>query len=374
MKTLNIVIFDPTPSGSKGGAELSTFSLSKELSLLGNTLFLVYSSYGSLVPQYSNFCKHATAIKQAELDKRQPIRSILLFIFSLIFLFLFYKKNKIRIDYVYTHSMNHSLFCGIFAKIYGAKLIIHPRVPPAAKPTIQKKLGFFFAKNTIVPSKSMQELWYPYIRSKPTVVYNGLDPAIYLPSAEALKAEKTILSYIGRIHPTKGIEVLIEAFISCLNYRKDIVLNIVGSPYNEDKDYFVFLKKIAQAAGDNIAFLPHTENILNQYQKSSLTILPSLWPEPFGRTIVESMLCEVPAIASRVGGIPEIFKSFPNSELFLTDPNDPQMLLDKILFLIDWREKFPRLGKELRQYAKSNFSIKQKALTIHELLCSSNFS
>ena len=39
---------------------------------------------------------------------------------------------------------------------------------------------------------------------------------------------------------------------------------------------------------------------------SDVTVLPSIWSEPFGRIAIESMACETPVVASRVGGIPEI--------------------------------------------------------------------
>jgi glycosyltransferase involved in cell wall biosynthesis len=41
------------------------------------------------------------------------------------------------------------------------------------------------------------------------------------------------------------------------------------------------------------------------YRLSSLILIPSLWPEPFGRVASEALLSGVPVLASRTGGLPE---------------------------------------------------------------------
>ena len=56
------------------------------------------------------------------------------------------------------------------------------------------------------------------------------------------------------------------------------------------------------------SWLPH-EKILDLYKQSSISIVPSRWDEPFGRTSMESAAYGCAVITSNKGGLPETFKN-----------------------------------------------------------------
>lgn len=57
------------------------------------------------------------------------------------------------------------------------------------------------------------------------------------------------------------------------------------------------------------------------YALAKLVIVPSQWPEPFGRVNAEAVLRGIPVLASRVGGIPEIVT---NESLLVSDFTNPE--------------------------------------------------
>jgi glycosyltransferase involved in cell wall biosynthesis len=121
-----------------------------------------------------------------------------------------------------------------------------------------------------------------------SVIYN---PVNVEPKLERATQSGNIL-FIGNVTERKGVKVLAEA-VSDL----DVTLNIVGDGY--------LLSKID---GGNIVKYgkldyEKTKELLSQ---SEMLLVPSLWPEPFGRVAVEGMAAGVPTIVSPYGGLPEV--------------------------------------------------------------------
>jgi glycosyltransferase involved in cell wall biosynthesis len=109
---------------------------------------------------------------------------------------------------------------------------------------------------------------------------------------------KIVFGYMGRLESPKGIELALQAFGRCRNAKWTFLIAGRGM-----HDYETALH--SHYADSRIRFLGHMrpEELLG---KVDVLIVPSLWQEPFGRTIIEAYAHGVPVIASRRGGIPEI--------------------------------------------------------------------
>jgi len=140
------------------------------------------------------------------------------------------------------------------------------------------------------------------------VIPNMFDPMIaemaktYPPSE---KKGKNIL-YTGRLEVEKGLQVLIEAF-SLLD-RKDVKLYLVGKG-----DYEGELRELAKSLGvaDRVifpGFVP-PEETARYYSNADVFVHPALWPEPFARTILESLAFNIPLIVSDNGPSSKILES-----------------------------------------------------------------
>ncbi len=127
------------------------------------------------------------------------------------------------------------------------------------------------------------------IRLEPgKVVYNPID-------IEVIKNEQREpgkILFLGNVTERKGIELLAEAVKDL-----DVTLHIVGDGY--------LLPKIE---GGNIVKhgrVSH-EEAQQHLMNAEMLVVPSLWPEPFGRVVAEGMACGVPVIVTPQGGLPEV--------------------------------------------------------------------
>lgn len=129
------------------------------------------------------------------------------------------------------------------------------------------------------------------------IIPNGIETEGYPCRKNASMVKKQIL-FLSRIHPKKGIEVLIEAFSRLSQDFPDWTVKIVG---NGEDDYRQSLKEKVEELGlvDKVKVLAPVfgEAKTKLYQESSVFCLPS-YSENFGMVIAEAMSCGVPAITT----------------------------------------------------------------------------
>ena len=119
-----------------------------------------------------------------------------------------------------------------------------------------------------------------------------------------------VIVYSGRLNKEKGILELLQA-IKKIN-RADIKLLIIGgSFYGKDKqptEFIHLLKQESEAVKDKVLFTGYLnyEQIPSYLKMADIAVVPSMWDEPFGLTVVEALAAGLPLITTRSGGIPEI--------------------------------------------------------------------
>jgi len=110
--------------------------------------------------------------------------------------------------------------------------------------------------------------------------------------------DKEIILFVGRIHPKKGCDILIEAFSRIFGKGKDLHLFIAG-PDNDT--YAESLKQLAKKLGIDKsvtwAGMLQGENKWAAYNTASLFCLPS-HQENFGIVVAEALSCSVPVVIS----------------------------------------------------------------------------
>lgn len=136
--------------------------------------------------------------------------------------------------------------------------------------------------------------------------------------------KKIKFMYAGRLVYFKGIEHMIEAF-NKMSY-KNCELHICGTGEMEN-----YTKKCAKK---NPRIIYHgklnNEQLNKVYDECDVMIVPSCWPEPFGRVVIEGNMHGMPVIAGNWGGIPEIIRQLKSGELYNAPSVDElALLLDK---------------------------------------------
>lgn len=114
--------------------------------------------------------------------------------------------------------------------------------------------------------------------------------------------------FAGRLCEEKGIKQTIEAF-SKLNL-KNVKLMVVGNYYfgtDMKSDFEEELMRLSNPLRDKIIFTGYVQNskLGAYYSIADIAVLPSMWNEPAGLTIIEAMSAGLPVITTEAGGIPE---------------------------------------------------------------------
>lgn len=130
-----------------------------------------------------------------------------------------------------------------------------------------------------------------------SVIPNGIETKNY-PCRQNPSAVKKQTLFLSRIHPKKGIEVLLSAWKRIIDAHPDWSLLIVG---NGDESYIQSLnEKVKEMSiSDTVRISPPVfgEDKIALYQSSSLFVLPS-YSENFGMVIAEALSCGVPVITT----------------------------------------------------------------------------
>ncbi len=146
---------------------------------------------------------------------------------------------------------------------------------------------------------------------------------------------KTIV-FAGRLVPMKDPLTLINAFKIVRRKIKDISLIICG-----DGELAEDCKKASEG---NVHFLGFVDNIPSILKGADIYVQPSAY-DPSPRSLLEAMAMGKPCIATRVGGVEHYLKDCG----ILIEPENPEMLAEKIIYLLENPEMAKELGKKARK-------------------------
>ncbi len=153
-----------------------------------------------------------------------------------------------------------------------------------------------------------------------------------------------VLGYLGRINPEKGLARLLETLQR--GDAPDWRLKVAGTFKSE-----AYRRELAPLLADpRVEYLGHVvpDALLGAID---VAVLPSLWPEPFGRTICEAYAFGVPVIGSCRGGIPENIAHGVTG--FIYDPDRPETLTAALRQAAAGPEVYAALSRACLERARS---------------------
>ncbi|MDB9309777.1 glycosyltransferase family 4 protein [Aphanizomenon sp. CS-733/32] len=205
------------------------------------------------------------------------------------------------------------------------------------------------------------------------VVYNGFAAKNYEVDElevrnlrENLKLEdKFVIGHFSRLSPWKGQHILIDALSQC---PQDVVVILVGDALFGEQEYVKDLHQKVTALGleNRVNFLGFRADIPQLMTMCDLVTHTSTAPEPFGRVIVEAMLCGKPVIAAEAGGAMELVEDGING--FLVAPGEPQELAQVIHNCRQESAKTANIANNARISASERFDVRIINQQIQELL------
>jgi glycosyltransferase involved in cell wall biosynthesis len=206
------------------------------------------------------------------------------------------------------------------------------------------KVNYLIGISNYILSDHINKGYFKGVRNQ--VIFNGFEIA----EKKILDKKTTnIFGFIGQINETKGIELILESFSKIPN--RSWKLLIAGTV---DEKYLKHLKDINSS--DQIEYLGYVDSS-KFFEMINVLIVPSLWNEPFGRVVLESIINRKPVIASNMGGIPELLS---NNKQFIFTPKVSELtiLIEKIILNSNFLNEFKFEKSYLEKFTIKN-TVKQ---------------
>jgi L-malate glycosyltransferase len=171
-----------------------------------------------------------------------------------------------------------------------------------------------------------------------------VDRTVFAPDGEPL------IAHVSNFRPVKRMEDVVTAFIKLRRQIKCRML-LVGDGPDRNR------AEIAAHRGgvqDDILFLGNQVDVPDLLSVADAYLLPSE-TESFGLSALEAMACEVPVVATRVGGLPEVVADGECG--FLCEVGDTDAMAERLRQLLTQPELSRRMGKAARQRALDLFPL-----------------
>jgi glycosyltransferase involved in cell wall biosynthesis len=208
---------------------------------------------------------------------------------------------------------------------------------------------------------------------KLAVVYNGFKLENYsvpLGNRNSLRrdlqlTDHFVIGHFSRLSPWKGQHILLEALHHCPH---PITVLLVGAALFGEDDYVAQLHHQVKTLGleDRVKFLGFRQDIPQLMAACDLVTHTSTAPEPFGRVIVEAMLCGTPVIATAAGGAIELVTHGRTG--WLCPPSDPQRLAELISDCYIQPERNQAIAEAARLEARERFDLQNTNSQLATLL------
>lgn len=195
------------------------------------------------------------------------------------------------------------------------------------------------------------------------VVHMGIPVDDFSSRAPALPTGPPRLLYIGRLVPEKGQAVLLEAIALLTERGYPVEATLVGEgPMRPALERLSMQLGIASQV--DFPGAVGQDDLRELYEGATVFCLPS-FAEGVPVVLMEAMSMEVPAISTRIAGIPELIEDAHSG--FLVAPGRPEELADRIAILLDDPHLRRKLGANGREKVLREFNAEKSAAQLYEL-------
>lgn len=276
--------------------------------------------------------------------------------------------KKYRIDIIHAHlekPILGSLLAGYFRKV---RVIVHERGPvfrKGVKASIYRfllRLLHHRASLIIANSHATADCLIDRIKINPNrirVIYNAVDLEAFTPDRQArrrirnqlaIEPRDIVIGFVGRLHPVKGPDLLVEAMSLLLKKSPRYLLVMLGEgPQRSFLEALVERLDIA----DRVRFLGFRENVSEVMNAFDIGMIPSR-QEAFGIVALEYMSMKIPLVCSAADGLAELVSD--EETALVPAENTPKEIAHSIERLAGNRDLRDKLADAASHYCE-NFSV-----------------
>lgn len=263
--------------------------------------------------------------------------------------------RKFRAEVLYCNGGRALQMAYLAARVSGTPIAVHLRIPHSRRYLIQ--YGTTRADLVIHCSNGLRidhEHLAKFRRS--VALPNSIDERLF-PAIDQLRrpaSNPPTIGFIGAIHHTKGVDVLIDAVKLLRDNGTECQLLIAGPEMDPG------FRALAQRLDVPVSFLGplSREKIPEFFSRVHIHALPSRL-DAMARTVIEAAYCGVPSIATAVGGIPEAMLHGKLGVLYENNTSEElalrlRQMLDSDWMSVDTSQKIAHLARgEFNQAANT---------------------
>jgi len=188
--------------------------------------------------------------------------------------------------------------------------------------------------------------------------FEGLDKKysykciVIYPSVVKIKKipkKENIISFVGKLNKSKGFNIFGTSVLKILKKYKDWKAIVIG---DEPRESYNFTHERLFYKG----WISH-DKALKLYNKTSISVVPSTWEEPFGRTSMEAASRGCATIISKKGGLAETV----SHAIFLNKINEKEVF-NKIDYLIKNKKLRNKIQKKLFKNILHKLEVNSKKI------------
>lgn len=340
-------------SFERGGAETYIINTIERMKGKDVNFFVVCDHKGTNHDKIEKVCRNVAIIEMKNiLDIKAAFR-----------IAKFCRKNDINI--IQAHFLRES-FIAVLSKIFNPniKVIWTMHLIYDEKRSLLRRMNRLFSKGTnaiICVSEAVKNslLKEGISEKKLVTVLNGVDTDYFKPVKNStirkeLEIEKDdiLLTTVSRFQKIKGHDFLINVLNELKkNYNIKFKSLLVGDGEEMNK----IKRKVKDLdLTDNVIFSGYREDIPNILTESDVYILPSE-NEAISFSIMEALACEVPVVATEVGGVPEVINKGKCG--VMAHYGDEKRFAKAVFDLYNNKQDYEEMKKNSRILIEENFSL-----------------
>jgi len=384
MKILQVTPYFP-PAYAFGGPVKAAYQISRELIKRGHEV-VVYTTnakdFGSRLETDSSNIIEGMRVHRFRILSLTLVKKLKLFITPQLALFA--RKEVKYFDIIHLHEYRtfQNIVIYHYTRRYDVPYVLqaHGSIPRIGKKELKWIYDIFFgyrllrdASKVIALSRVEAEQYrcMGVPEEKIAIIPNGIDLSEYaeLPPKGAFKKkfnipeDRKIILYLGRIHKTKGIDLLVRAYAHLKNEMKckDAVLVIAGP----DDGYLNDAKALANSLGlyNSVMFTGFisSEDKLMALVDAEVFVTPSFYGSPI--TFLEACAVGTPIVTTSLG---DMLEWIDGNVGYVAQPT-PRDIAEAIYRIVSDNELRRKFSKNCVEIVKSKFSIEKVVERLEEV-------
>jgi glycosyltransferase involved in cell wall biosynthesis len=289
-----------------------------------------------------------------------------------------------RYDLIYCNGTNADFAGGAVAWLSGVPALWHVRYTsvPAAVRSLHQKLAESAGVRRIVCVSEAAASLFPGLREKVRVIHNALDLAEFsrekvesrLKDELGLGPDTVVFGSHGRVLRRKGYLEMIEAAERALGMMKDserrrVRFVVVGdTPEDFAENHLEECRELVRRArlDQHVHFLGFRADVRPYVCDFDVAVVPSVYPDPLPRAVIESMAFGLPVLGFDVGGVREMLADGETGTLVAGDPPDVAGLAEQFVRYFREPELRQRQGRAARARVEQRFDARRHSARIQE--------